>query len=125
MTCRRCKSRDAVGGNPALRARCADSRRGDRARCLSRGTPSQCVAVPRQCCATFPRSIIMLKRTYAAALVGCILVAGCATMHPSVQRSAKKLDCDGSSACAVTVTVECLHYFGCDISVDYDLVFIS
>jgi len=67
----------------------------------------------------------MLKRTPAAALVGCILVAGCATMHPSVQRSARKLDCDGSNACTVTVVVDCLHYFGCDISVDYDLVFVS
>ena len=33
-------------------------------------------------------------------------------------------DCDGSNDCTVTVTVDCLQYFGCDMSVDYD-VFVS
>ncbi len=67
----------------------------------------------------------MSMRISAAAIAACVLLAGCAAMHPRVERSAKKLDCDGSKACTVTVSVECLHYLGCDISVDYDLVFVS
>jgi len=67
----------------------------------------------------------MLKRISAAVIIGCFLLGGCASLHPRVQHSGKKLDCDGSSACTVTVTVECLHYLGCDISVDYDLVLIT
>jgi hypothetical protein len=66
----------------------------------------------------------MFKR-FSAAVIACVVVAGCATMHPAIHRSAKKLDCDGSKACVVTVTVDCLHYLGCDIWVDYDLVFVA
>ena len=65
----------------------------------------------------------MFKRL-SAILVACVLAAGCAT-HPVVQRSAKKLDCDGSKACIVTVNVDCLHYLGCDVWVDYDVVFVA
>jgi len=66
----------------------------------------------------------MPTRTGCAALAACFLLAGCAEMHPRVERVAKKLDCDGSKECAITVTVSCLHFFGCDISVDHDLVLV-
>lgn len=66
----------------------------------------------------------MFMRVSAAALA-CVIFAGCAAMYPRVERSAKKLDCDGSKACVVTVNVSCLHFLGCDLSVDYDLVFVS
>ena len=67
----------------------------------------------------------MLTRFIPLAVAACALVAGCTTMHPRVERVAKKLDCDGSKECTVTVTVNCLHYLGCDLSVDYDLVFVA
>ena len=67
----------------------------------------------------------MLTRFIPLAIAACALVAGCTTMHPRVERVAKKLDCDGSKECTVTVTVNCLHYLGCDVSVDYDLVFVA
>ncbi len=67
----------------------------------------------------------MSLRLSAAAVAGCMLAAGCVTMHPPVDKGAAKLDCDGSKACVVTVTVNCLHYKLCDVSVDYDLVFVS
>ena len=60
----------------------------------------------------------MLTRFIPLAIAACALVAGCTTMHPRVERVAKKLDCDGSKECTVTVTVNCLHYLGCDVSVE-------
>jgi hypothetical protein len=45
-------------------------------------------------------------------------------MQPRVERVAKKLDCDGSKECAITVTVTCERFFGCDTSVDHDLILV-
>ena len=67
----------------------------------------------------------MSTRTVSWTLAACALIASCTAMHPRVERVAKKLDCDGTKACTVTVTVNCLHYLGCEIFVDYDLVFVA
>src|SRR6476619_1276453 len=67
----------------------------------------------------------MPTRIIPLAFACCVLIAGCTAMHPRVERVGKKLDCDGSKECLVTVTVNCLHYLGCDVSVDYDLVFVA
>jgi hypothetical protein len=66
----------------------------------------------------------MPTRTWWSALIACVLLAGCTALNPRVERAAKKLDCDGSKDCTVVVTVNCLRYFECDMSVDYDLILV-
>ena len=56
------------------------------------------------------------------AAIACLLVAGCTALHPRVDRATKRLDCDGSSACTVVVTVDCLRYVACDAWVDHAVV---
>ena len=68
----------------------------------------------------------MGQRVVWPALVACaLLVAGCAAMHPRTERSAKRLDCDGGKECAVAVDVACVHFYGCELSVDYDVVVVD
>jgi hypothetical protein len=59
------------------------------------------------------------------ALVCCTLLAGCTALHPRVERTAKKLECDGSRPCTVSVTVDCLRYVECDMRVDHDIVVVA
>jgi len=60
------------------------------------------------------------------ALVACaLLAAGCAEMYPRTERSAKRLDCDAGKECVVAVNVTCTHFYGCDLSVDYDVVVVN
>jgi hypothetical protein len=58
-------------------------------------------------------------------LVACALAAGCASMHPRIERTAKRLDCDGGKECAVPVNVACTLFYGCDLWVDYDVVVVN
>lgn len=68
----------------------------------------------------------MPTRTWCSALIACFLLVGCTVLNPRVERAAKKLDCDGSKEkCTVIVTVDCLRYFHCDISVDHDLILVA
>jgi hypothetical protein len=67
----------------------------------------------------------MPMRTWCSALLACLLMSGCAFLHPRVQKVAKKLDCDGSRDCTIAVTVECGRYFECDLAVDYDLIVVT
>jgi hypothetical protein len=45
-------------------------------------------------------------------------------MHPKAPPESRMLTCQGESSCVVTVNVACTHFFGCDLSVDYDLVLV-
>ena len=53
------------------------------------------------------------------------LLAGCAAMHPRSEHAGKRLDCEGGGECVVTVNVACLHFYGCDVSLDYDLLLVQ
>jgi hypothetical protein len=66
----------------------------------------------------------MPMRTLFIAFVAASLLAGCAIIQPRVQKTANKLECDGSKDCAVAVSVDCPRYFECDLSVDYDVVVV-
>lgn len=63
----------------------------------------------------------MHKALWSSALA-CTLLAGCATIHPRTERTAKLQTCDSASACVIAVDVACERFFGCELSVDYDLV---
>jgi hypothetical protein len=67
----------------------------------------------------------MPTRTWCSALVACLLLAGCTAMQPRPERTSKKLDCDGSRDCTVVVTVTCSHWFGCELTVDHDLILVT
>lgn len=65
------------------------------------------------------------KKRLASIMVVCSLVAGCAAMHPRPPREAKQQRCEGGGACTVEVKVECERFYGCDVSVDYDLILVT
>lgn len=68
---------------------------------------------------------MMSTRTLGSAVIACVLLVGCGAMHPRVEKVSKKLDCDGTRACLVTVTVACKWLYDCDATVDYDLVVVA
>lgn len=55
----------------------------------------------------------------------CTLLAACAEMHPRPERQSKQATCESGSACVVNVNVACEHFYGCELSVDYDLVLVE
>ena len=67
----------------------------------------------------------MSKRAAWSTVVVCALLAGCAAMHPRVERKAEKRECESGKACTVTVTVTCDRFYGCAMAVDYDLVLVK
>ena len=66
-----------------------------------------------------------MHQALASGIVACLLLAGCAAMHPQVPRESKQQTCEAGSACAIDVRVECERFLGCDLSVDYDLVLVK
>ena len=66
----------------------------------------------------------MSIRRLGFAFVACLSLAACTLMHPRVERSAQKLECDATRDCTVVVTVSCERFYGCAMSVDYDLVLV-
>lgn len=58
-------------------------------------------------------------------VVGCSLLTACAAMHPRTERESKQLTCEGGGACAIEVRVDCDRFYGCALSVDYDLVLVE
>jgi hypothetical protein len=67
----------------------------------------------------------MHKRAVWSAVVACSMLAGCASLHPEPPRQSRRLDCDGSKACTVTINVACERFYGCTLSADYDLVLVA
>lgn len=67
-----------------------------------------------------------MRRNAAWAIVlASGLLTGCAAMYPRSEHPGKRLDCEGGAECVVTVNVACTHYYGCDLSVDYDLILVD
>ena len=66
----------------------------------------------------------MSIRTTLMLVLVASLAASCAVIQPRVERTARKLECDGSQECTVVVRVVCPRYFQCDLSVDYDVVVV-
>jgi hypothetical protein len=66
-----------------------------------------------------------MHKLLASCVVACTLLAACAAMHPRVEKEARQQTCDGASPCIVNVAVRCERFYGCDLSVDYDLVFVK
>ena len=60
-----------------------------------------------------------------SAVVTCALLAGCAAMHPPIERESKQKTCEGAGACVIEVKVDCDRFYGCNLSVDYDLVLVK
>ncbi len=67
----------------------------------------------------------MSMRALWSAVISCMLLIGCSAMYPHAEKVSGKLDCDGTSACTVTVAVKCTQFYGCDASVDYDVVVVG
>ena len=55
-------------------------------------------------------------------VVACALLAGCAALYPRTETVSK---CDSGDACVIAVNVACTRFYGCELSVDYDLVLIK
>jgi hypothetical protein len=66
----------------------------------------------------------MRKRLWTTVVV-CSLLTGCAAMHPRTEHVAKQQRCEGGGACTVDVKVDCDRFYGCALSVDYDLVLVN
>lgn len=66
-----------------------------------------------------------MPKSLACLLVASTLLAGCAAMYPRTPPEGKMLTCEGEGACVVAVNVACTHYYGCELSVDYDLVLVK
>ena len=66
-----------------------------------------------------------MPKVLASSIVACVLVAGCAAMHPRVMHEAKYKTCQAEAECPITVSVDCDHYYGCDLYVDYELVLVE
>ena len=66
----------------------------------------------------------MTKATRSS-VIAVALLAGCAAMHPPVERTSTKLDCDSGRECVVNVDVTCERFYGCRVSVDHDLVLVK
>jgi hypothetical protein len=66
----------------------------------------------------------MRKRLWTIVVV-CALLTGCAAMHPRTERAAQQQRCEGGGACTVVVKVDCERFYGCELSVDYDLVLVN
>ena len=66
-----------------------------------------------------------MSKTSWSSVVACALLAGCAVMHPRVERAAKMQSCESGKACVIAVDVACAHFYGCELSVDYDLVLVQ
>jgi hypothetical protein len=66
----------------------------------------------------------MSKSLWSCALA-CALLAGCAAMHPRVEKPAQMQSCDSGRACVIAVDVQCTQFYGCELSVDYDLVLVE
>jgi len=58
-------------------------------------------------------------------VVGCSLLTACAAMHPRTERVVKQQTCEGGGACVVDVRVDCDRFYGCELSVDDDLVLVK
>ena len=66
----------------------------------------------------------MSMRNTLMVVLAAWLLASCALIQPRIQKTARKLECDGSNACTVVVSVDCPRYFQCDLAVDYDVVVV-
>jgi hypothetical protein len=66
-----------------------------------------------------------MQKALWSCVVACVLVAGCAAMHPRTEREARQKTCEGSGECVVRVRVDCDRFYGCELSVDYDLVVVE
>jgi hypothetical protein len=66
-----------------------------------------------------------MQKALWSCVVTCMLIAGCAAMHPRTEREARQKTCDGSGECVVQVRVDCDRFYGCELSVDYDLLLVE
>lgn len=66
-----------------------------------------------------------MPKTSWSSVIACVLLAGCAAMHPRVERTASMQSCESGKACVIGVNVECTRFYGCALSVDYDLVLVE
>jgi hypothetical protein len=66
-----------------------------------------------------------MRKALGSCVVACSLIAGCAAMHPPPERVSKQAACEGEGPCVIDVKVECDRFYGCELSVDYDLVLVK
>lgn len=66
----------------------------------------------------------MRKTMWVGAAVGSLL-AGCSGMQPRIEHAAKQQECDEGKACVIGINVACTRFYGCELSVDYDLTLVK
>jgi hypothetical protein len=66
-----------------------------------------------------------MRKALWSCIIACSLLGGCAAMHPQSQRVLNHASCHAGSACPVDVKVTCDHFYGCNISVDPDLIVVE
>ena len=60
-----------------------------------------------------------------SSVVACALLAGCAALYPRTEPVSKQRECDSGDACVIAVNVACTRFYGCELSVDYDLALVK
>jgi len=60
-----------------------------------------------------------------SSVIACALLTGCAALYPRTETVSKQRTCDGGDACVIAVNVACARFYGCELSVDYDLVLVK
>jgi hypothetical protein len=60
-----------------------------------------------------------------SSVLACALLAGCAAMYPRTERGSKQQDCGSEKECVIAVNVACTRFYGCEVSVDSDLILVK
>jgi hypothetical protein len=66
-----------------------------------------------------------MRKALGFSVIACVLLAGCAAMYPRMEKPAKMQECDSGNACVIAVNVACTRFYGCKLSVDYDLILVK
>lgn len=66
-----------------------------------------------------------MQKALWSSVVACSLLVGCASLYPRTETAAKQRECAGDDVCAIAVDVACKHFYGCQLSVEYDLVLVK
>jgi hypothetical protein len=66
-----------------------------------------------------------MQKALWSSVIACSLLAGCASLYPRIETAAKQRECAGDDVCAIAVDVACTRFYGCRVSVDYDLVLVK
>ena len=66
-----------------------------------------------------------MQKALWSSVVACSLLVGCAALYPRTETVSKQRDCESGGTCVIAVNVACTRFYGCELSVDYDLILVK